>query len=281
MWPQSPSASLGQWLLACGDSPTNNSSSLKSVATDHLTSQCFASQPCVETSSQHRALGTGRAETDPRTGSTPERGYMHHGSRNFPHGFCLLSLISNLSTGIFLSQRRLKTESIPDPWVWPPLLNMNLCFQTEAFISWPLRALPQRTPFPSPYLTQPTDQCSEHHSLSNPRYVTFSLCSGELVTPSEFRDPFESSRFIAWPFGSAAPLAGKKNKPTINPFAAALFSASPTVMSDSIRQHRQRLPKPRVESWLISKGQLGWHHVRGKAEKLWEVFWQMVISGFR
>lgn len=74
MWPQSPCASLGQWLLACGDSPTNNSSSLKSVATGNLTSRCFASQPCVETSSQHCALGTGQAETHPRTGSTSECG---------------------------------------------------------------------------------------------------------------------------------------------------------------------------------------------------------------
>lgn len=70
--------------------------------------------------------------------------------------------------------------------------------------------------FPPLCLTQPAG-CA---ALPSPWYITFSLWSGELVAPSEFRDPFESSLFIEWPFGRAAPQAEKKTPdPTVKPFA--------------------------------------------------------------
>lgn len=57
---------------------------------------------------------------------------MHHRSRDFPHWFCLSSSTSNLSTILFLAQRCLKRESIPDPWLCP-VLNINLFVSRDIY----------------------------------------------------------------------------------------------------------------------------------------------------
>lgn len=58
VWPRSPYASLGLWLLTCADFPTNISSFLESAVTGNLTSWHFTAQPCVEASSQCHIPGT-------------------------------------------------------------------------------------------------------------------------------------------------------------------------------------------------------------------------------